>query len=120
MANKLHRLLPPLLENRIGFPGTRTLSISLTKRAFSSTRRLDLQGEITDDLSGLPPNPPTAKDGGKLDDSPSQAAAAAAAEEEEEENSVYVNEKTGEISGPRGPEPTRYGDWERNGRCYDF
>jgi hypothetical protein len=25
-----------------------------------------------------------------------------------------------EIGGPRGPEPTRYGDWERNGRCYDF
>jgi hypothetical protein len=25
-----------------------------------------------------------------------------------------------EIGGPRGPEPTRYGDWERNGRCSDF
>jgi hypothetical protein len=25
-----------------------------------------------------------------------------------------------ENGGPRGPEPTRYGDWERNGRCYDF
>ena len=25
-----------------------------------------------------------------------------------------------EIGGPRGLEPTRYGDWERNGRCYDF
>ncbi len=25
-----------------------------------------------------------------------------------------------EIGGPKGPEPTRYGDWERNGRCYDF
>lgn len=22
--------------------------------------------------------------------------------------------------GPRGPEPTRYGDWERKGRCTDF
>lgn len=22
--------------------------------------------------------------------------------------------------GPRGPEPTRYGDWERKGRCSDF
>ena len=21
---------------------------------------------------------------------------------------------------PRGPEPTRYGDWERNGKCVDF
>lgn len=22
--------------------------------------------------------------------------------------------------GPKGPEPTRYGDWERKGRCSDF
>jgi len=25
-----------------------------------------------------------------------------------------------EVGGPKGPEPTRYGDWERNGRCTDF
>jgi hypothetical protein len=25
-----------------------------------------------------------------------------------------------EIGGPRGPEPTRHGDWEVNGRCTDF
>jgi hypothetical protein len=25
-----------------------------------------------------------------------------------------------EIGGPKGPEPTRYGDWEINGRCIDF
>lgn len=25
-----------------------------------------------------------------------------------------------EIGGPEGPEPTRYGDWEKNGRCIDF
>ena len=25
-----------------------------------------------------------------------------------------------EIGGPKGPEPTRYGDWERGGRCSDF
>ena len=25
-----------------------------------------------------------------------------------------------EIGGPGGLEPTRYGDWERNGRCFDF
>ena len=27
---------------------------------------------------------------------------------------------TKEIGGPKGPEPTRYGDWEVNGRCSDF
>ena len=25
-----------------------------------------------------------------------------------------------EIGGTNGPEPTRYGDWEHKGRCYDF
>jgi len=25
-----------------------------------------------------------------------------------------------ETGGPKGPEPTRYGDWEKNGRCSDF
>jgi hypothetical protein len=25
-----------------------------------------------------------------------------------------------EIGGPKGPEPTRYGDWEIGGRCTDF
>ena len=23
-------------------------------------------------------------------------------------------------SKPEGPEPTRFGDWEKNGRCIDF
>ncbi|KAJ8669384.1 hypothetical protein QAD02_000643 [Eretmocerus hayati] len=31
-----------------------------------------------------------------------------------------VNPDTGEQNGPRGPEPTRYGDWERKGRVSDF
>ncbi|XP_053266782.1 succinate dehydrogenase assembly factor 4, mitochondrial isoform X1 [Pleuronectes platessa] len=31
-----------------------------------------------------------------------------------------VNPLTKEKGGPRGPEPTRYGDWERKGRCVDF
>lgn len=25
-----------------------------------------------------------------------------------------------EVDGPKGPEPTRYGDWERKGRVSDF
>jgi len=28
--------------------------------------------------------------------------------------------KPAEIGGPSGPEPTRYGDWEKGGRCIDF
>ncbi|HEY4161440.1 MAG TPA: DUF1674 domain-containing protein [Dongiaceae bacterium] len=33
---------------------------------------------------------------------------------------VKPKEMVKEIGGPKGPEPTRYGDWERNGRVSDF
>jgi hypothetical protein len=26
----------------------------------------------------------------------------------------------GEVGGPKGPEPTRYGDWQQKGRTTDF
>jgi hypothetical protein len=29
-------------------------------------------------------------------------------------------EQVAETGGPSGPEPTRFGDWERRGRCIDF
>ena len=28
--------------------------------------------------------------------------------------------ETKEYGGPKGLEPTRYGDWEKKGRCVDF
>lgn len=31
-----------------------------------------------------------------------------------------VEESPREIGGREGPEPTRYGDWEKSGRCIDF
>jgi hypothetical protein len=31
-----------------------------------------------------------------------------------------VPSRRGEIGGPAGPEPTRFGDWEKGGRCIDF
>ena len=31
-----------------------------------------------------------------------------------------VTEKPAEIGGRGGLDPTRYGDWEKNGRCVDF
>jgi hypothetical protein len=59
---------------------------------------------------------------------PAAAAAAAAPGQdegdeegdEEEEMVSVVNEATGERYGPRGKEPTRFGDWELKGRCSDF
>lgn len=29
-------------------------------------------------------------------------------------------ERPKEHGGRKGPEPTRFGDWEKNGRCIDF
>ncbi|XP_037469871.1 uncharacterized protein LOC119342136 [Triticum dicoccoides] len=48
------------------------------------------------------------------------AGARKAGEGEEDDGGLDINEATGEIGGPHGPEPTRYGDWERGGRCSDF
>lgn len=36
------------------------------------------------------------------------------------EKTVKSTEAAAETGGPQGPEPTRYGDWERKGRCVDF
>ena len=45
----------------------------------------------------------------------------AAAEDKKVENSAEKNGKRPkEFGGPKGPEPTRYGDWEKKGRCIDF
>lgn len=48
---------------------------------------------------------------------PQQDAAEAVAETTE---TKVPEQKPGEIGGPKGPEPTRYGDWEFKGRCSDF
>jgi hypothetical protein len=31
-----------------------------------------------------------------------------------------ATEKPKEIGGRNGPDPTRFGDWEKDGRCVDF
>jgi hypothetical protein len=35
-------------------------------------------------------------------------------------DTVSTQQPIEEIGGVKGPEPTRYGDWEKNGRCVDF
>jgi len=37
-----------------------------------------------------------------------------------EKRAQDVEKQPREIGGPAGPEPTRFGDWERAGRCVDF
>ncbi len=38
----------------------------------------------------------------------------------EESKEPREPEKPKEIGGRKGPDPTRYGDWEKAGRCIDF
>ncbi|MGM0658640.1 MAG: DUF1674 domain-containing protein [Pseudomonadota bacterium] len=44
-------------------------------------------------------------------------------QEEPSHQNPPTDEKTDpprEIGGRKGPDPVRYGDWEKNGRCIDF
>ncbi len=66
------------------------------------------QSPTTNDADGLPPTP--------------EDVAVAALDIE---SAVVTTPATAggaqrEIGGRDGPEPTRYGDWEKNGRCIDF
>lgn len=49
-----------------------------------------------------------------------EAARRALAEAEERRRRAAEAERPAEINGPKGPEPTRYGDWERKGIVSDF
>ncbi len=40
--------------------------------------------------------------------------------EADETELTEAEKPTSEVGGPKGKEPTRYGDWEKNGRCIDF
>lgn len=50
----------------------------------------------------------------------SEAAKRALAEAQERRAKEKAEREQEEIGGPKGPEPTRYGDWERKGIAVDF
>lgn len=59
---------------------------------------------------------------GHADDAadPQQAPQQAKSAPRQEERAPSAADQAEEVGGPAGPEPTRYGDWERKGRCIDF
>lgn len=59
----------------------------------------------------------TRETNGNPSDTPANGQGSEADRKEQEQE--QAQEHT-EIGGPPGPEPTRYGDWEKNGRCIDF
>jgi len=63
---------------------------------------------------GMPPSDPKSPASVNSDSSPLTAEPATA------RGGAPLKPTVREIGGPPGPEPTRYGDWEKNGRCIDF
>ena len=51
---------------------------------------------------------------------PSENAPAQAPNTDPNAAAMALIKKVEEIGGPPGPEPTRYGDWQFNGRVTDF
>ena len=68
-----------------------------------------MSDERESDAPPPPTNPPGAAPGKVLTPAAKRALEEAAADT-----------VAGEHGGPSGPEPTRYGDWERNGIASDF
>lgn len=64
-------------------------------------------------MDNAPPDAPEPK---KLTPEAQRALAEAA----ERRAKAEAEQAAGEVGGPAGPEPTRYGDWERKGIAVDF
>jgi hypothetical protein len=73
--------------------------------------------EMTDD-----PSPPATSASAQERKPLSPAAKRALAEAEARRQAAEANAKPAakEFQGPKGPEPTRYGDWENKGIASDF
>ncbi len=63
--------------------------------------------------------PTHSADGRELSPAARRALAEAAARRKAEA-AAEATAASGEQGGPKGPEPTRYGDWERKGIAVDF
>jgi hypothetical protein len=55
-----------------------------------------------------------------LSDAARRALAEAEQRRAQAERDASAQPKPTELAGPKGPEPTRYGDWERKGIASDF
>ena len=70
---------------------------------------------MTDD-----PSPPTAPGAARKPLTPAARRALAEAEARRKQAEANTTPMPKEFQGPKGPEPTRYGDWERKGIASDF
>ncbi len=71
-------------------------------------------------MDATPPPAPTAPERKPLSAAARRALAEAEARRAQAERDAQAQPKPTEIQGPKGLEPTRYGDWERKGIASDF
>jgi len=115
MATSFPRLLSTTASNPTLFRTgsehlTRSVSNSVTRLLFSSSSSTQHHNDTT-----VRDQTQTSKP-----ESQSQKEQEEEEEDDDDDDDIDMNKETGEVGGPKGPEPTRYGDWERNGRCSDF
>ena len=72
---------------------------------------------MTDESSVLPETRPA---GARKPLTPAARRALAEAEARRAAAQTDPSASPEEVQGPKGPEPTRFGDWERNGIASDF
>ena len=78
---------------------------------------------MTGNVSGVPPAPGVSAPAGETQRKPLPPAAQRAlaeAEARRKANEADPHPMAKELQGPKGPEPTRYGDWENKGIASDF
>ncbi len=71
-------------------------------------------------MAGKENTPDTARKGGLPPEALRALAEAAERRKLADANAAAAASRPREIDGPKGPEPTRYGDWERKGIASDF
>lgn len=54
------------------------------------------------------------------EDAPKPSSETATTDRNSRPSPIPASGDVAEIGGPTGPEPTRFGDWEKGGRCSDF
>jgi hypothetical protein len=103
----------------------RALQAIAPKRRVALTRigRWTFKGEMTDDsakpeTTQAPTQAPTEAPPKPLSPAAKRTLVEAAQRRAERDSKATPEPK--EVGGPKGPEPTRYGDWEKKGLTSDF
>jgi hypothetical protein len=122
-----------LISTRLAIFGHASFDQLSTSLPSLCTRQLHasitiLQSSATGGKDGQPSDPFTQQLQDKTERELADLVAAAAARKKtaapdsdsDDEKPELPPARDDEIGGPKGKEPTRYGDWEKGGRCTDF